>query len=1320
MKSLICAFAATALWLFAATAEADQAVPEIVTSEATLWLDATDLESGEIESWSDVRGYDYYTATTYSGVASPTVIKIASGALAGKKAVSFGTVGTKCDLTFPRHQTRTAFFVMDIDQSPVAALLGDNSDYGFIRGANGAYVFNEPATADKGSYNASVWNDGVGVAAPRTTLLPTGYQLITWQNDARFVSRLTNDRDLEGFIGGKRLCELILFNRKLTHGECLAIECYLRTKWYGETRNEDVAFYRHFSGLQVLFDASVADSFHYEVEGDTAKTKVTQWDDLSGNNNHLVCGTFNYGTRTTANNFFPAYDMGTKGSLIDLQLTTRLTNTRSVFMVCDIQDANDVVWLGDDSVYEFIRGASGQYVYDQSPKVGLFAQGTVYKNGVKIADLTNDHPDPTGVTSLYSLLVNKDCAWRFLAKDRNIYVQGGGKKVSELVTFNRVVTDDERVEIENHILKHWKTFVTVPEPLLHVDASDPNNFITNANGQITAWKNTGTVAGDFFKPERLYGYSNTFIPCDCQFGALRYVGGRPVFDMGAVGSNIELCFPSAVDSIRTVCWAMDIADSVSAFFLGTPLRSTEVYDNWYDFHRGSNGEYAQSANAAAMWKTAAISVDGKLVSGGNAMQKPPAGYHVYEAVATSALRAGGLSQDRWCQDGNTHRNGGRQISELVIYDVPLGGIAGLKLAETLDLKQKWNTLGGWVGPSEWGDGKCRRIEQDETVPDGTNSVAGLFAAASVTLSGDGTVNIGEAGLLVADGVTLTVNCDLIGNFSSIYGGGKVITSRLNLSEQNGVFDLPAAMGFADAVTIDLGARELELGEKVVTWETKPANVDSTTFQVVGTGIPSGTTVSVLYDGLYLCDPNLAVDAYWTGAADDDDVGNSANWACTNGVNAEIAGGLPCEKTIVHFAGSCVPARITSASQIPAAKYIVSASLAADADWSGLDLSRIDVGGHIDLKGHKLTIDVSNGNFANTFAVTDSTTDAGHPGEFHINVADSFTVDKMTFTGNMRVVKEGVGTMMSGLTKQYNTGGWEIAAGTVKPSDMVSTYQPFGELYSKVIVRTGATYDMSGQVDTRYDFILDGGTIANANNRDIKAGWGCMFKITLTKDSALNATYSFPLWDVVDLNGYTLDVDIGPSKYLYLYEDPNSSLYNGTFTNGTVNVKSGGWFQFGVDSSGLRDMRTVDFKIGSALSVQTDTAVRNLTTSYCYGNADGSGRVKIYGVFTPMSDYINNFELQDGATLNLAGPDGIYDITSSLTGQTLRFAEDDQKTTIYVDVGDRKVSSNQRIVAWAVGKRPNVKFCPAIKSADYGFVAGEDGLYVVKGLIITFR
>jgi hypothetical protein len=269
------------------TAWADVTAPSLVTDEALFWFDAsalTETAGTDLDSWADVRGGSHPGVTTYT-TTKPQVIEIADGALAGKKAVSFGTVGTACDMKFASVQEiKTAFFVVDLDQNQYAFLLGGPKDgvgvaprnYGFHRGTGGSYRY----------YNLDVqyWNDGKPVNDPSNTKIPTGYQLISWKwsSNSAQVLYMGSDREISGRIGGKRLCEVVAFSRELNIAECSRVEGYLKEKWFGGTAGINGATEMLGKKGQVHFDASVASSFHYEVEGDETGTKVSKWDDLSG------------------------------------------------------------------------------------------------------------------------------------------------------------------------------------------------------------------------------------------------------------------------------------------------------------------------------------------------------------------------------------------------------------------------------------------------------------------------------------------------------------------------------------------------------------------------------------------------------------------------------------------------------------------------------------------------------------------------------------------------------------------------------------------------------------------------------------------------------------------------------------------------------------------------------------------------------------------------------------------------------------------------------------------------------------------------------
>lgn len=64
---------------------------------------------------------------------------------------------------------------------------------------------------------------------------------------------------------------------------------------------------------------------------------------------------------------------------------------------------------------------------------------------------------------------------------------------------------------------------------------------------------------------------------------------------------------------------------------------------------------------------------------------------------------------------------------------------------------------------------------------------------------------------------------------------------------------------------------------------------------------------------------------------------------------------------------------------------------------------------------------------------------------------------------------------------------------------------------------------------------------------------------------------------------------------------------------------------------------------------------------------------------------------------------------------------DGSATIFVDLGSRRVQSDDKIISWSVGAKPpvGVKFRPA-PGTNCAFAAKGDGFYVVKGLAVFIR
>ena len=156
------------------------------------------------------------------------------------------------------------------------------------------------------------------------------------------------------------------------------------------------------------------------------------------------------------------------------------------------------------------------------------------------------------------------------------------------------------------------------------------------------------------------------------------------------------------------------------------------------------------------------------------------------------------------------------------------------------------------------------------------------------------------------------------------------------------------------VTIDVRGRELVEGMCLVKWNERPDA--TTTFAFDAETAAGGVAPFVTDEGLYYGgDASTAypAKAVWTGAANDGNIANPANWSCENAAGTAIAGALPAAMSDVvltnAFAFSVPPG-----SSLPCAGIVFDgASLSADCDWRGL--GKVRISGTLDLDGHTLCV-----------------------------------------------------------------------------------------------------------------------------------------------------------------------------------------------------------------------------------------------------------------------------------------------------------------------------------------------------------------------------
>ena len=1303
---------------------ADVVVPDLVTSEALFWFDASTLEAAagtELDSWADVRGGSYPTFTTYTTI-KPQVIEIADGALAGKKAVSFGDFGTECDMKFAAFvNIKTAFFVVDLDQQQHAFLLGgpvDRGDgvtapnnYGFHRGTSGTYRYY--------SISPQYWNDGKEVANPKDTLIPTNdYQLITWKWDSfAQVQFAGSDRGFSGRVGGKRLCEVVAFSRELDIAERSRVEGYLKEKWFGGTAGINGATEMLGKKGQVHFDASVASSFRYDVEGDETGTKVSQWDDLSGNGNYFFpyaatsgnTSAIRYGTRGEVAGK-PVFDSGTASSGIDLAIT-RITNTRSVIMVADVERNGAVFWLGDSTDYRFHRGNNGEFAYSNGNN-HLANYGKLWQNGQRIKSPTGQFAEPPGGLSVYTFVISQNCAWNKLGQDRAINNRNGGKRVAELITFASELTDAECESVYRLMKEKWSPTDAYVDSLIaaapvHVDASSPDNF-NYTDGTITGWKNTGTGA-DLAKPTTLY---NQNVAKTCNPGSYGYTNGVPAFLMGPHGSYIDLYF-TRMTNVRSVFWAMDIERDKDAFFIGDGKNEVISNAGTYHFHRGYTsslvGCYASDQSAAAGWKYGPLYYDGNVVTS-MANERPLRGAHVYDFTSHHDLTASAISADRYCND----RNGGRAISELLVLTTPVSGLTRGMIRERIEAK--WTRSCGWAGAgdSEWGVGKYRVFGADASVPAEGAAADGVGFTASATLSG-GTLTLGDGGIFASEGAEATVSAPVTGKIGA-YGPGTVTLTTAPATADSISIGYGSTLKLAAGTTTVSGGLSIQENGKLILDVSALAVREHASITFNSLSLPAGGSLydyvslvggeglghvlTVTENGIHVNSPNVAAVAVWT-AAQNTNLENPANWTCYNFNGEPVANVIPEVST-------------------------TSVTFNADCDLRVLGRVAFGDGVVFDLNGHSVQIAGLADQGYPLSSITNS--DANATAELRIDVADGLNITNTAIAigGKMNFVKDGAGTFVAAKTHQSYIGVNEVTNGVL---EVVYAYRDsrnyvFGARGNSFIVRTGSTFKMNGmyaQADAVYKFVLDGGRLLGCYE-DVPDGNGEIHLIELTKDSTFEPANNCGLVPgggfsstELDLGGHTLTVPIANGKQFF--------LYNTTVKNGMMNITSGGWLQ---TRSGYTVTATnVDFRVGCALRINGPISVRNYEQVYGSNFNAGTAAFNVHGTFKPAThDYFYGCTMQDGSTIDLSSRTSALPLVSAFNGtngagdKTLKFAAG----TIHVKLGERSITRDTCLISWSAKPSgiASTRFTSAEGERSRRFTARDDGLYLSGGTMVIVR
>ena len=355
-------------------------------------------------------------------------------------------------------------------------------------------------------------------------------------------------------------------------------------------------------------------------------------------------------------------------------------------------------------------------------------------------------------------------------------------------------------------------------------------------------------------------------------------------------------------------------------------------------------------------------------------------------------------------------------------------------------------------------------------------------------------------------------------------------------------------------------------------------------------------------------------------------------------------------------------------------------------------------------------------------------------ELHIETSsgDYFEYTGLTMSGNMRLFVEGPGSVRFMKTGQTYVGGTELCGGTVGAGIIgdVSLFHAalFGEEGCEVIVRgngSGAANATSAVLGfakksgyTGYKYVLDGGTIQDS-------GSGIVTELRLYTNSYMKATSAIVSGDVAwvgstgavsigyaDLGGHELSVTVQSGRKF--------GLSNATLENGSLYVRSGGWFY--VTNSVVATNNAL-IKVNCAPDIGGTFNVWNYTQLNTSENFNmGDSDIDVYGTYKPGNlGQFHGATLHDGSALDLSDLSAALNAvspwnTASATAKGVRTLHFEAGATIGVILGERHISGDTPVITWTAAEKPDatVKF----KSADTGelkpcFIVKEDGLYVVN-------
>ena len=1044
-------------------------------------------------------------------------------------------------------------------------------------------------------------------------------------------------------------------------------------------------------------DASAVDTLTIDGSG-----FVTKWASRVGGNS---ANSESHGCAvvTTAPSFdnttygIPTVDFGAPASKQDLEFSTTLTNIRTVFWVLKIAKDKGVFWLGHNTYAS--NQAGNTHHFHRCEDNGYYgAYAASYSNidkmwcgDVQVGNLQKEFPDDTRFI-VVAAEMKSDSTANCITQSKQYNERNGGRQLSELVCFSRVLTDEERMAVTRYLQDKW---MSTGELRVTVGEGETVN-----NGGVALTGNLKLVkdgAGTFIasKADQSYNGGTVVSEGTVTVGTATHpFGNGNATQTVTLGENATFNF-NANNNATTCCYNFEL-------YGGSQVSTGNAGGRWIRFF-----------GSLTLFGDATFRAYYRAFVGGSASATP----------STITLNGHTLYLDL---NGDGNMRYLKTLDEGTIAfihgDSTYYGEVNFRTASVKFIEGGYffNGNTGLIVGDLYFDGKTRKWRSQGTAAQSLvygRYVAGDFRAPFTMQSGS-TLDLSE--------MSYTWSAD-----------GRALDSANAFRTDTG---LVTFLSSSASYAVDIGTRDVVVGQQLVEFAPSFIPDESVTFTLAATGAAQtpeermiGVAVKATGNGYGLFVKSLLAPQFarWDLNAETpgwkfyraDGTEYPDEW--TEGVTEDME---------VRFSSYAEYEAIKTQAVNPGA-YVLDGTVVLPEEVDLWDMTTcfdyMAEGTTIDLRGKILSVASLRGGGE----VTDSSPDAAHPGELHLIVAEGVSVANsvVTFSGNMKFVKDGAGTFTASKADQSYTGGTLVTEGTV----VVGTAtHPFGNGNATQTVTLGenATFNFNANRNATtccYNFELYNGskvTTGGVNDR-----WNRHFgSITLRGDATLRSENKAFIGgsasatpSTITLNGHTLYLDLngdGNMRYLKTLDAGTIAFIHGDSTYyGEVNFRTasvkfieGGYFFNGNTGLIVGDLY-FDGKTRKWRS--QGTAAQSL----------------VYGRYV-AGDFRAPFTMQSGSTLDLSQVDGVWTPDGRALDNGNAFRTDPGLVSfadgaeIMVEVGERQDvlslahSANPYLVTWSAKPDATFSIEPALKKKGFRLAADDAGLrlFYTGGTAIFFK